>query len=108
MAERLHRTQILLDPKQHQALATLARNEGRSISELVREMVQQALAQREQGAQATLRRQLAALQRIRAHRDAIVARRGGRPLELDAASLIHHVREEQDERNLADVRDHRR
>lgn len=108
MAERLHRTQILLDPKQHQALARLARNEGRSISDLVREIVQQALAQREQQAQATLQRQLAALQRIREHRNAILARRGGRPLELDAASLIHQVREEQDERNLADLHDHRR
>ena len=44
----LYRAQILLEPEQHQALSDIAQHEGRSISELVREIVRQHLAQREQ------------------------------------------------------------
>ena len=44
----LYRAQILLEPEQHQALTDIAQHEGRSISDLVREIVRQYLAQREQ------------------------------------------------------------
>ena len=44
----LYRAQILLEPEQHQALTDIAQHEGRSISDLVREIVRQHLAQREQ------------------------------------------------------------
>ncbi|HKP51093.1 MAG TPA: ribbon-helix-helix protein, CopG family [Chloroflexia bacterium] len=39
MGERLYRTQILLEPEQHKALAELAKREGRSISDVVREIL---------------------------------------------------------------------
>jgi predicted DNA-binding protein len=39
----LHRTQLLLEHEQHEALSLLAQARGASISELVREMVQQGL-----------------------------------------------------------------
>jgi predicted DNA-binding protein len=55
----LHRAQILLESEQHQALAEIAEQEGRSISDLVREIVRQHLAERRQQAQ-----QLAALEAI--------------------------------------------
>ncbi len=38
-----YRTHLLLDPDQHKALAQLARREGRSISELTREIVQEII-----------------------------------------------------------------
>ena len=40
----LYRAQILLEPEQHQALTKIARSEGRSISDLVREIVGQYLS----------------------------------------------------------------
>ncbi len=46
MAERLHRAQILLEPKQHQMLTEIAHQEGRSLSDVVREIVAQYLRQR--------------------------------------------------------------
>jgi len=49
----------LLESEQHQALAEIAEQEGRSISDLVREIVRQHLAERRQQAQ-----QLTALQAI--------------------------------------------
>ena len=55
----LHRVQILLESDQHQALAEMAAQEGRSISDPVREIAGQCLAERQEQAQ-----QLAALQAI--------------------------------------------
>ena len=55
----LHRAQLLLESEQHQALAEIAAQEGRSISDLVREIVRQHLAERRQQNQ-----QLTALQAI--------------------------------------------
>jgi metal-responsive CopG/Arc/MetJ family transcriptional regulator len=63
----LYRTQILLEQGQHDFLKEIAREEGRSISELVREIVRQYLEEQEQDVQR--RRELQALQdlaRIRA------------------------------------------
>jgi predicted CopG family antitoxin len=104
MAERLYRAQILLEPEQHEALAEIARQQRRSISEVVREMVALQLQQRERGAQAE---RLEALERIRQHRAAILARRGGKPLEIDVVGMINEMREKRDERNLAGVSGHR-
>ena len=42
----LHRAQLLLEAEQHQALVKIAEQEGRSISDLVREIVEQHLADR--------------------------------------------------------------
>ena len=44
----LERVQVLLKPAQRRALARIARREGRSISEVLREMIEWGLAQREQ------------------------------------------------------------
>jgi metal-responsive CopG/Arc/MetJ family transcriptional regulator len=46
----LYRAQLLLEPEQHQALAEIAQREGRSISDLVREIVRQYLGERDQKA----------------------------------------------------------
>jgi predicted CopG family antitoxin len=101
VAERMHRTQILLEPEQHRALAELARSEGRSVSELVREIIRQRLAERERKIDADVKRRLEALERIRGHREAILARRGGQPLEIDVVEMINQMREERHARSLA-------
>ncbi len=104
MAERLYRAQILLEPEQHRALAEIANRQGRSISEVVREMIAAQLQEREQGARA---KRLEALERIRRHQAAILARRGGKPLEVDVAEVINEMRKERDERNVAGTIAHR-
>jgi hypothetical protein len=101
MAERMHRTQILLEPDQHRTLREIAHAEGRSISELVRAVLREYLVDRERAAEEDLTRYLAGLERIRQHREAILARRGGKPLEIDIVETINRMREERDERNLA-------
>lgn len=55
----LYRAQILLEPEQHRTLVELAEKEGRSISELVREIVGQYLVERERATQ--LQREMQAL-----------------------------------------------
>lgn len=44
----MYRTQILLEPEQHRILTEIARQEKRSLSELVREMVDKLVAERRQ------------------------------------------------------------
>jgi len=55
----LYRAQLLLESSQHEALAEIAEQEGRSISDLVREIVRRHLAERGDQAQ-----KLSALQAI--------------------------------------------
>src|SRR5438309_9826898 len=101
MAERLHRTQILLEPEQHRALTAIAQGEGRSVSDLVREIVAQQLEQLKNAINADQKRHLEALERIRAFREAILAERGGQPIDIDVVEMINQMREERDARNLA-------
>lgn len=96
MAERMYRTQILLEPEQQRALAEIARQEGRSISELVREMVRAQLDQRARSAEMTKRRQIAALERVQKHREAIVSRLAGEPLDINPSELIAEIQMERD------------
>jgi predicted DNA-binding protein len=101
MAERMHRTQILLEPEQHQALAEIARSEGRSVSEIVREIIRQRLEEREQEIDADVKRRLEAMERIREFRNRILARRGGKPIDIDVVEMINQMREERDAHNRA-------
>ena len=60
------RGQILLESEQHQALAQIAEQEGRTISDLVREIVEQHLAERcQQDQQATALQAVERLTQIR-------------------------------------------
>jgi predicted CopG family antitoxin len=43
----MYRTQILLEPEQHKVLAEIARQEKRSLSDVLREMVDKQLAERQ-------------------------------------------------------------
>ncbi|PWB54425.1 MAG: hypothetical protein C3F13_06625 [Anaerolineales bacterium] len=42
----MYRTQILIEPEQHKALAEIAHREKRSLSDVVREMLQKQLEER--------------------------------------------------------------
>lgn len=99
MPERLYRTRILLEPEQQRVLAEIARREGRSDSDLVREMIRAQLAQRSQAEEAVRARQLPALDQIRQHGEALRERHGG-PLEIDIVALLDELREERDAHNL--------
>jgi hypothetical protein len=98
MAERLYRTQILLEPVQHRALREMAEREGRSVSDVVREMIRRELDRTDDRDAA--QRRLAALEKIQRDGDEMVARRGGNPWRVDVAELINELREER----VADTR----
>ncbi len=99
MAERMQRTQILLEPKQHQQLSQLAQSENRSMSDVIREMLDAQLELRNREASELLQRRVAALQRIAAHHQAILEKRNGEPLPIPVQQLIDQMREERDEQN---------
>lgn len=44
----MYRTQILLEPEQHRILTEIAREEKRSLSDIIREMVDKLVAERRQ------------------------------------------------------------
>ncbi len=46
----MHRTQILLRPEQHRILSEIAAQEKRSLSEIIREMIDKQVAARQQRA----------------------------------------------------------
>lgn len=96
---KMHRAQILLEPDQHRELADITRREGTSLSENVRKAVSQWLAERRE--EEFGRRRLEALKQIEQHGQAILARRAGKPLELDVAGAIEQMREERDDELLA-------
>jgi len=91
------RTQILLEPEQLQKLSELAKHEQRTLSDLVREMLQLQLERCQQNETALLRRRLDALERIQQHRQQILRRRAGRPLELTPNNLVDQMRDERDD-----------
>ena len=54
------RTQILLEPEQHQRLTEIARQENRSLSDLIRELVEARIAESKAQALAAAAQQLLA------------------------------------------------
>ena len=76
----LYRAQILLEQQQHQALSRIARREGRSMSELVREIVGGYLEEQEQ--QARLQKALQAIEQLTQTRGRLREQHGILPAEL--------------------------
>jgi hypothetical protein len=85
----LHRAQILLEADQHRELERRARESGRSISELVREITAEYL-ERTSGEE-SLRRALAALDAMDESRREIERRHGVLPL-----TFLDEIRSERD------------
>ena len=101
MSNRMHRTQILLEPEQHALLTQFAQNEGRSLSDIVREMLNAQIALRQREADTLRQQRLETLQRIELHRQQILARRNHQPLPLQTQDLLDTLREERDEQYCA-------
>ena len=96
MSERLYRAQILIEQGQRKTLAQIARQEGRSMSDVARELIRLGLEARSETPEMRWRRRDRALERAADLRTAILRRRGGRPLDIDVAELIRSMREERD------------
>lgn len=92
----LHRAQILLDDSQHRELERLSHDTGRSMSELVREMMNEYLTRASEDE--SLRRSLAALDELAELRSRIESKHGRLP-----ASLLDELREERDAQWDAEV-----
>jgi hypothetical protein len=100
MSKSMYKTQIVLEPEQHKALAEIAEREGRSVADVVREMVGQQLEQRKIAQEADKQRWLAGLEQVRAFREELLQERNGEPIDFDVVEAINQMREERDERNL--------
>ena len=86
----LHRTQLLLEAKQHEALTKIAEQQGRSISDLVRGIVQQHLDEREN--EARRRSALMAIERLTQIRASVHKEHG-----IYQGDLLAEVRAEREE-----------
>ena len=85
----LYRAQILLEDDQHDQLERLARDSGRSMSELVREIMAEYFARSSE--EESVRRSLAAVDQLSDLRRVLESRHGRL-----AASLLNELREERD------------
>jgi hypothetical protein len=94
MAERMQRTQILLEPAQHEWLVGVARAQERSVSDLIREMVDHQIDEMNRKAETDRQRRLAALDRISQRREKMLEAMGGQPISGDTVELINQMREE--------------
>ena len=86
----MHRTQLLLEPNQYKNLRTLAQQEQRSISEIVREILDQYLEENDQRTRWIRRSQ--ALNRLSVLRARVQKRTG-----VYAGDLVAAARDERDE-----------
>ena len=88
----LHRAQLLLEAEQHEALSSIAKEEGRSISNLVREIVRRHLVERERSERNV--RAVQAIERLSQIRAGLQKDRGaftGDPLAEVRAEWEHDV-----------------
>jgi hypothetical protein len=89
---KMHRVQIFLDDELLRKLAKIARKKGTSISEIIPTAVKEWLTGCQE--QDMLNKRLEDLQVIENHRQEILARRGGEPLDIDVAEMIERMRTE--------------
>ncbi len=92
MGERMHRTQILIEPEQHRALSDLAKEERKSVSEVVREILREYFENR--SVEARWKNRDKTLLRAQRVRKAIMEERDGKPIGLNIADVIVAMREE--------------
>lgn len=90
MQPNKYRAQILLEPEQHATLAEIARREARSISDLVREIVDRWLKQQDE--QRLWEQRMEALERLNQIRERIQQEYG-----VYQGNLLEETRAERDE-----------
>jgi predicted DNA-binding protein len=81
-------------------LAQIAEREGRSVSDVTREIVQAYIEQRQQLYAVEQKRRLQALEKARQVREAILASHGGKVLNLDIPALMDELRNDRDDQIL--------
>ncbi len=86
----LYRAQILLEPEQHRTLAEIAAKDGRSISEVVREIVGQYLVEREQ--ETRLQKEIQSIEALTQMRQQIETQHG-----IYQGDLLTEIRTEREE-----------
>lgn len=89
MAQRVYRAQLLLQPEIHRRLRQIAEQENRSISDVSRELLEEALNRREQERSVRLQ----SLRAAHAVAQRILQEREGRPLVVDIAEVLNQERE---------------
>jgi hypothetical protein len=99
MGEKMVRTQILLEREQHRALSEAARRQDRSVSHLIREIVEKYLVEQDEATQ----KRLESLEQIQRDWSRILESRGGKPLDIDTTALIEEMREERANELLANI-----
>ncbi len=97
---KLRPTQILLTTEQHRKLARIAREDGRSVSALLRDIIAKHLEQHT-AKSTSIERRLEAMERIRQFREEILRERNGEYIDFDFVEALNQAREEQDQRNWA-------
>lgn len=85
----LYRAQILLEPEQHRRLAEIAREQGRALSEVMREIVRDYLDLHQQ--QTGLQRELQAMEALTRIRRRVQERHGLLPADLLERSRDEHL-----------------
>ena len=91
----LQRTHLLLEPEQQRSLSEIAQREGRSVSEVAREIIQQGITHRQQQYKNEIERRLVALENICRIRKSIQKERGSVDY-IDIVDMITEMREERD------------
>lgn len=94
MTQPLHRTQVLLEPQQHQELTRIAAREDRSLSDLLREIVRNELERRQTDEERLKQERREAIEQIREHRKERLAKLPPDAPQLDYVEVIRQAREE--------------
>ena len=91
-----YRAQILLEPEQHKALQQIARREGRSLSDVAREVIQAGLDARQSDSEETWNKRRLTMQKLRQIREAVQQSFG--IYEGNLVAEARSIREEQSEK----------
>ena len=97
---KMHRAQILLDPEQHKVLRDIANRQGRSISSVVRDLLNKQLNKLKTSEKDQIRHYRSVVDNIEEHRREIIIRHGNSPITADITGIIEKNREERDDNIL--------
>ncbi len=100
MGTRCHRAQVLLEPEQHHELTEMARRQKLSVSEVIRRLVDEAIARQRADAENKYRQWLDLRARIDELNEQIARDHSGRPPKVDWTEVIDQNRAERDKQIL--------
>jgi predicted CopG family antitoxin len=91
-----NRSQILLTPEQYRDLAEIAEREKRSVQDVIREIIQDGIDQREQQYELDIEARIQTLEAARQVRNLELSDRGGKPLRHNTPAQIEELRKSRD------------